>query len=385
MALSLKQLLTPVTESEALTTALTILQELGFQATSWFSGSIQRTLVQLYARLNADMTESVANVTRSIHPLLAEDEYADLLGTYAYELPRIAATPTQGVMVLTSSPAAPPHTWLDGEIIIADAESAPANTYTIDVGDTLNTGATLAVDVTAQVPGSAANIAPNTTLYLWTPLAGVTVTNPAVSGSSTWISAMGQDRESNARYGQRMTNRFNTLAYGNTEGAYRAWVLEALPEVTRVTVRETTPVGTVKIRAATASGGIDAGQITTITDYLNGSDGVGRRPLGDTLDVDSATTLTVPSINITVAVQSSKSADAIDRVLEALVNYFGSLPIGGTVLPGGGTGYVLVSQMYQVIMALDGMINVTGLPAADIALADDEIFSPSISINVVPV
>jgi uncharacterized phage protein gp47/JayE len=161
-------------------------------------------------------------------------------------------------------------------------------------------------------------------------------------------------------------------------------VLEALPTVTRVTVKETTPLGTVRIRAATALGGITSAEITTITDYLNGTtDGKGRRPLGDVLDIASATVKLNPSIGIVISVDSAHAATVEADVTEALRNYFASLPIGGYIPPGGSTGYVLVSRMYAAVMSVEGVSNVTGLPAADIVLTADEIYSPAIITSIV--
>lgn len=391
ITLSLKQLLTPVTEEQGLATVLSVLQGFGFQATSWQSGSVQRTLCQTIGKIYSDLTYTVADITNGGYALLAQGAYADQLALYSFGLTRIAATQTTGTMVLTSSAAAPLNTWVNGGILIADKPpgSLGANVYRVVGAGSIGPGVTASpqtITVASDVPGSAANIAPGTQLYLWTPLTGVTVTNPAISGSSTWITIPGTDAESDARLGVRCVGRWSALTYGNTDGAYKFWALTALPALTRVTItRDPLVQGSVSVIGATATGGLTAPQITTITDYLNGTvDGVGRRPINDILTVASATTDTTPALSITVAVASQFAGDAAARITAALIALFGALPIGGKKLPGSNIGYVLLADMYATIMAQTGVINVTGLPA-DIALAKFDVYSPAITVAVVSV
>jgi uncharacterized phage protein gp47/JayE len=382
MALSLKQLTTPVTEDEALAEILETLEDLGFQATSWQSGGVQRTIVHLFARVYSDLTETVSDIAKSGFAKLATGVYQDYLGQHSYNLTRNAATATLGQMVLTSSAAAPIHTWDAGELLVADAEDGDANTYEVMDAGVLNPGTSVTVLVRATVAGNAGNIAPNVALFLWTPLVGVTASNPAISGASTWITTPGTDAESDARYADRMLGRWDRLTYGNTEGAYRAWALEALPSLTRVKV-STGSGGLVYVTGATATGGLDAAQIQTITDHINGIDGIGRRPINDVLIVQSATAVTSPDVALTVTVDSIYAAGIAAKVNVALVDLFGSLDIGGTVLPAL-SGRVLLADLYAAVMSIEGVRNVVfASPAADVSLPIDGIYTPVIVVNVV--
>lgn len=387
--LSLKQLLTPVTPDQALTSFLSTLSSFGFQATSWQSGSKQRTLVQSFAKVYSDLTYTIADITRSGFAKLGQGAYQDQLGIYSYALTRIPATAALGQMVFKSTPGAPIANWTDGSLLISDKPpgSDGANLYTVVGGGTLNPNSTLTVNIRATGPGSAANIPPNVTLYLWTPLVGVSVTNPPVTGTSTWITTPGTDAESDTRYGERMVARWSALTYGNTDGAYRYWALTALPALTRMTVvRDPLVPAAITVVGATATGGLSAGQITTITDYINGTaDNVGRRPINDILTVSSATTNNLPTLNLTITVASQYASSIAAQATAALIAAFGALPLGGTRIPPSTQGYVLTATIYQTIMNLTGVINVTGLPAADIQLGQLDIYSPTINITVVSV
>ena len=382
--ITLGQLSTPLTADEATDTILEFLEGLGFAATSWQEGSIVRTILTGVGWLYSGITQVVADQAASHYPRLARDQYQDLLGERVYDLPRVAATATEGTMQFALSAAAAPATWADGELVIADKEVGEdgANTYRPE-GASMLPGEIVSLTAVAESAGAAANIPNDTPLFLWTPITGLSVTNPAPSGSTTWITSEGQDQESQARFGDRMVARWSRLSYGNIEGAYRAWAFEALPALTRVRVSQGAAEGEVLIVGATATGTLTAPQIDTISDYIHGvTDGVGRRPINDTVTVQGATTKTTPALALTVRCDSALAGDAASRVTEALSEMFGALPIGGEKLSPDPSGYVFAARIYETVMAEDGVRNVTGVPA-DILLGATEIYAPTIAVTVI--
>jgi len=380
--LTLGQLFTPVTEEQALETLLEFLSGLGFQATSWQDGSIQRTLIQGTAALYSGITVVVSDIARAPFPQYARGDYQNELGERVFDLERVAATATQGTFTLTLSAAAAPASWADGELVFADASESPANSFRNAGADSINPGQTIEISVVAEAPGEDGNIPNSTTLYLWTPITGLSAANPAPTGQSTWITAQGQDQESNARYAERMTLRWARLSAG-TEGAYRGYALEALPALTRVIATQGAAEGTVRVIGATAVGGLTSGQIDAIDDFLRGvTDGQSRRPINDVLTVESAVVRTTPALSLTVTAESQVAGDVSANVEAALVALFGSLPIGGEKIAPDPSGYVREARMYGAIMAVSGVLNVTGVPS-DILLGALEVYSPAISVTVV--
>lgn len=388
--LTLQQLLTEQTEDEVLASMITTLSQLGFQATAWQPTSWQIIFLRLFASVWSTFTTTLTQIAAGGFTTLAQSGWLTLLARYIYDTERVAAQSTVGQILLTSSAAAPVHTFGAGDLIVSDEPDGTegANTYTCTEGGTLNPGSTLSVEFVADVAGSAANIPAATTLYLWTPLVGVTATNPALTAedSTTWITTVGEDEESDARLASRCIGRWSRLSYGNTEGAYRGWALEALPQLTRVAVLAAEGDGSVEIIGATSLGGLTGDQEDEITDYIYGVlDGIGRRPINDIVTVASATVVTSPALTVTAYVQPSEAAATPNRIKTALASYFGSLPIGGTKLVVAGTGYVLFSSIMEIAKSQTGVKSIALSISADIALAADAVYSPTVTVNVINV
>lgn len=381
MTLSLDSLLTPVTEEEALDTSLAILTSLGFNVTSWQDGSVQRTLIQHVARLYSSLTETVAEIAAGGFNGLATGGYLTLLSKSHYENTRVAAVNTQGDIVLTSTATAPPHVIAVGDLQIADTATASPTTQTFRniTGGTLNPGSTLTLSFEAEVAGEAGNIPNNTTLYMWTPLVGVTATNPPNGLTGTWITQVGIDEEADERLTDRNASKWATLSYAATDGAYRNWALAADSSVTRVKVRSDNPfgAGSVDVVCATAVGSITPTQETDILAYIEGtSDGVGRRPINDIVSVNGAVVVYIPIIG-TITVDATYQTITTEAVIHAAIDaYMNTLDIGGTPVPPASNGFAIYGEIIAAIMALDGVISTTiTTPSGNVALLETQILS----------
>lgn len=387
---TIEDLTTPITEDDALATLLNNLTQLGFQATSWQSGSIQLTFLKLIAMVWAAVSVTIATIATAGFTSLANVQYVylSLIATYWYQITPISAQNTVGEILITSSPTAGSTTFAVGDIIISDQPNgtAGANTYTNTEGGTLGPDATLLVEFKADIAGASANIPPNTTLYLWTAgFVGLTVTNPVVAATSTWITSPGVDQESAARLATRCLLKWSALTYGNTDGAYKFWAMTALPTLTRLEMLDAPGDGTVTLVGANALGPISGADITTIEDYVNGvDDGIGRRPINDIFTAVAATTVTTPALTVTVYCLPTKVATITGDATTALLSYIGSVPIGGTVLTGT-QGRVLYSDMLAIVQDLSGVISVTMSITSDVLLSAGQIYAPAITVNPISV
>jgi len=390
MALSLAQLLVPVTEQEALNTALAVLQSLGFQTTSWQDGSVQRTLVQLVARLHSQTSVVVGQIAAFGFNELATGDGLTLLSSSHYQNTRIGAVATVGQMRLTSTPTAPTHIIAASDLQVADSAvlGPTTRTYRNLTGGTLTPGGTLDLSFAAEVAGALSNIATAVPLFLWTPLVGVTVTNPAVGATGTWITTTGINQEIDNRLRARNVSKWATLSYAATDGNYKNWALEALTTVTRVLVRSNNPFGpgTIDVVCAQLTGGISAGQITTILNFINGTDGIGRRPLNDVVTVSSAAVLATTvsgTVTVAAAFQTSTTETLIRQTVQ---DYFNELAIGGTIIPPAVTGVAIFAEIIQRLMSLSGVITVAlTTPTADIPLAYNQIIASATMTGLVAV
>lgn len=388
--LTLQQLITPPTEDEVLATILAALQEMGFEATSWQDGSIQLTILRTLARLMAALGVTIQQIAAGGFLVLAgsgaipgTSAFLQLLAVYFYDRTPYPARATIGQVLLTSIPAAPLHTFAAGDLTVSDqpAGTAGANTYTNTAGGSLAPGSTLSVEFKSDAAGQQANIPTGTTLYLWTPLVGVTPSNPVYLTSGTWITTPGQDQESDASIVARCIGRWSQLTYGNINGAYEVWARQALPALTRVTVQSAAGDGTVVLVGATAIGPLSGPQCTTILNYLNGTtDGIGRRPLNDIVSVIPATTLSSPALTIDAYVTSDVFDTISATMSAALTAYIGTIPIGGTKLTVPSSGVVLYSELVAIAQDLLGVRKVAFSISADISLGATDIYTPAITI-----
>lgn len=384
--LTLKQLVTPVTEDEALATCLEILKQLGFNATSWQTGSAQLTIVRFVARVMSLFSTKLSEIAAGGFTTLAQSVYLTALAQYIYNLERIAPQPTIGVIRLTSSAGAPVHTWAAGDLIVADDENgvAGAHSYTCTEGGTLGPNSFIDIEFSADIPGTGSNIAPSVTLFMWTPLVGVVATNPVLTGSNTWITTPGENEESDARLAMRCLGRWEKLTYGNTDGAYRGWALDALPALQRVSMKSAPGDGTVTLIGATSLGGLSPTQETEIEDYVNGvNDGIGRRPINDIFSAESADILTTPALVITSYVLPGDAAATPARITAALLEYFGQLRIGGKQLVTS-QGYVLFDEIVKRSKTSGVQSNEFSI-SANIPLAYNQIYIPAITVNTINV
>lgn len=383
MTLSLAQILTPVTEAEAFDEAIAILASLGFNATSWQEGSRPYTIVRLVARLQSSATQTIAQIAEGGFNQFAKGAWLDLLSESHYANTRVAAVNTEGAFLLTASATAPPATITDGQLQFATTATLEASTRTYrSVGPgSLSPGGTLEIPVVAEVAGEGGNIPNSQPLFLWTPLVGVTATNPPDVTTGTWITTPGVDEESDDRLRQRNETKWATLSYAATDGAYANWALEASTAVTRVFVDAENPggAGTVDVYVASATGGIASGILDDISDYIHGvTDGVGRRPLNDVVTVRTATVASLTVSGVVYVESSSVDVTTLAAVQAAIDAFLGALPIGGTVVPPATDGAVLFSQLLDAIHSLAGVVSVElTAPTANTVLTATQIVTGS--------
>ena len=126
MALSIEQLLDPVTEAEALEQILDIFESLGFSARSWQSGSIARTIVQAMAVLRSDSSELAVTIAAGFLNELSTGDFLTLLSDSHYDNQRTEAVRTRGDIEVVTAAGAGPYALAAGDVLVQDAFG---NTY----------------------------------------------------------------------------------------------------------------------------------------------------------------------------------------------------------------------------------------------------------------
>lgn len=364
MALTFEQLRTPITQDEALQTILDELASLGFNSTSWQSGSVQRTIITAMAEVWARISEGVAFLAEMGFNETSTSGGLTLFSDSHYDNQRVEAVATEGLMLFTGSAIGPPHTISVGGIVVK--EETTGIVYRNTAGGTIPASGSISLAMQADTPGIAGNIPNLSTLKLSTPYTGVTATNPD-PGSGTWITTQGIDEEADVTLRARNRTKWATLNFALPADAYVNLSLTSDSDITRVTVDDSNPrgAGTLDVYIARATGIAVAGDVTTVQTEIDKKRPVTADPL---VIAAAAQTVTISgTIHITTALHDAAKEAEIEQ---AAIDYTNSLPIGGEIVPPGTTGYFIFSELITAISRIEGVRRVALVsPTADIAIS----------------
>lgn len=378
MALSFEQLIGQVTKDQAFETIIDLLEGYGFPARSWESGSVQRTVFEGVALLYSQLKGAASNLARGGHNSYAERDWLTMYSDSQFDNQRFDGRPTQGMARLTDAASSGPYTIASGTVVISDL----LNNYryrNITAG-VLPQGGSLSLKFEADAAGYAQNVANGALTVLVQGPPGATVTNPAL-GSGTWLTRTGTDQESDPSLRLRNTGKWGTLSpAGGPAAAYEYWARQAEPSVRRVYVDPTSVDGTgaLTVYIAGDDGSLTSLVVASVQDYIDGTDGVGRRPLGANVTVASATEQVITA-TVTAYLQPGLLYDDPTRaaVVAAVEAYFKTLPIGGTRIDGLGSGKVLLGRLYHALFSVPGVANVALSLSADVTLAANIVAVPN--------
>lgn len=305
------------------------------------------SLTQVAAQFFAELRVGVRDLAAAAFLEHASGLGLTLLAKSQYQLDRVPAQFTKGQMVLTSVAGAPVHVIIPGQLTVGTGTRLFTNT----TGGTLNPSGTLTLDFSATQPGAEWNLPVSSPLDLKTSLVGVTVANPAIGLTGTWITQQGAPEETDDRLKLRCVARWGTLGVGGNEDAFIFWAL------TIPVGYSSSPVGRVRIFANRWNGMFAGGAATVCiagpVGMLGGGDvaavqqnfeaalphlGVEltkKYPIGSKVQVISAVNLAVPvSGVVNVRRRAGVSlTDAAAQVTAAMTAYQAGLDIGQVVYP----------------------------------------------------
>lgn len=371
--IDLTELQTPLTEEQALTKVLAIAQQIGFNTTSWHSGSMGRTLVQIIAKVYEELSKIGAAVSKQGYNEYATGTALTVLSRNHYQNTRAPAKSTIGLATLTASASSGPHTFAVGDVI---GETADGKGYVNTTGGTLNAGSTLELSFQAEGPGADYNVANSTITSLRTAIAGVSITNPAQAGTGTWITSAGADEEQDPVLKVRNETKWPTLSYAAPGRGYQSMALDnegtgVSTSITRVFVDDTNPQGpnTIDIYVATSAGAVSAPDVALIQAYI-----AARKPTTAVPEVISATPVPQTLTGTVYHDGTREDASLRNDIETAIAAYLGSIPIGGTKIAGAG-----IASKEKIEAAIMGVIGVVdydpSTPGADITVTKGQIIT----------
>lgn len=323
---------------------------------SWLSiVNVGLSLTQLVAELLAELRSTVAQMAAAMFLDYAQGIGLTLLAKSAYQLDRQPATFTIGQMVLSSVAGAPSYTFAPGDITVGTPGPATSATrlYVNKTGGTLNPGGTLTLSFIATEPGAEGNIPPGSPLDLKTSFAGVSVTNPVIGLTGTWITAQGAPEEPDDRLKVRCVSRWSTKGTASNEDAYVYWAIQTPAGYT------SSPVARVRVHADRYGGVIAGGAVTVVLAGPAGALGAmdvasvaanfenplphldppvelaKKYPLGTQIQVQSCVNLTVNVVGIVNVRRKANTslAEVQAQVSAAMSEWLATIDIGQILYP----------------------------------------------------
>jgi uncharacterized phage protein gp47/JayE len=368
LAASLSSLIVPLSADDARRNLVGLLRLVGFPVASWAPSSVPRALVEIFAESLADLSSTVSKIARGGFLSLAEDEWLTLVAAEFFGVDRKPAVFARGLAQLSDAGSAGPFTIIPNQLWAA---SKSGLRFTNTTGGLLPLGGKLVVEWKAESSGADFNVPVGDLSTLLTPLPGVVITNPALTGSGSWLVEQGVDAERDDALRVRCQEKWSSLGAGGNAPAYAFHAKNASQQVTRVKVLEAFPTGGhVTVICAGASGAItDATVLDAVSAYLED----GRRPQCVTVHVRSAFPHPIVLAG-EVRVRATLKDPATAFVSAQLTDMQKSLDIGERIA---------VAELVQRIMDAPGVVNVVLIDAAsgaplvpgkdDIVLVWDEV------------
>jgi len=330
------------TQAECKQDILTMLDEVGFTATSWQEGSVALGCVEIGALVWSKLTD-IAVALKNANLLRTSTGAAfDAYVESQYDETRVAASSAVYLKLLTCAAGEGPHSIDIGDVIATNGEY----TYTNIAGNsiaypyTLAGGASVTLMFQADTPGADPTVAASEIDQLQTTFAGVTI-----SGGS--LVTAGYDQESEPRCAERCLTKWSTLTEGETiVDLVRNICLNADSTIARVEVDDENPRGDYTFDAYVA------GTSGTVAEPARAAAAaaLALRFFGSA--TSSAIAATEYELDITGTVYydpSASAADVEDAVDATLLAWFATIPLGGFTYGVGLANIVTVGDIENAI------------------------------------
>jgi len=368
--MNLADLTTARTEAEAKQAIYDVLATLGLPTTSWKPGAWIRTIVAVFAKSYAGLTELTASIAAGGFLSLAKGDWLTLVAQYVYGVERDPGSFATGNLQFTNS-AGGIFSGGPGDLVAVNPSTGKAyrNTAAFAIGS-LATNVLVAFQ--AVELGSASTSTAGTITTLGTPLPGVSITNTAA--------LVGLDVERDVDLVVRCSEKLGMLSANGARDAYAY--------LARSTKINGISVGVTRVKTIPDGvGGVDV-YVADKTGTFTGTIGDPTTPLGAVdeaiqsqcapLAITARTHAATPHvIHITyelwVRRTSLSNAQIIANVSKQLTDWLATAPIGGFDVGAGGKiflgGIRTVIGATELVDVIDVAVTV---PAADVSIGATE-------------
>lgn len=373
---SLTDLITALTDAQIKTTALTILEELGFPVASWHKGAIYRTIVALFSKLVAPFTDLQVLLAKSGFLDWAEPPWLYLVAEQVYGLTIQQATFAVGNLTINNSEG--------GDFTFGPREFRCFNSITNKIFvnrlaftvSPFETGVSISIE--AEEIGSASNSEGGTIDGIETPGNGLSCTNPDA--------IIGLDIESPASIRIRCRAKPAAISPQGAAGAHdyiaRSSDLNGGVAVTRTNPVPDSDIGEATLYIAGPSGAVEPSDVALVQDAIDRL----STPTGYDVTVLSATEIVV---NVSAQVWYPSSLNMTPAEVAAVISasvtaWLSTRPVGGEFKSAAGGGKVWLPAIEGEIKRPIPQVITIGIlvPAAHVNIAPSEVPVPGV-INIV--
>lgn len=369
MPVTFAQLMQLKTAEQVRARILAVLGVAGFQVTAWGPFSFQLRVVNGVSSVLADLYTFASENAKGGYGETAEGAWQDLWGQDRYQLEKNPARRLTGVMVATDHGGGPHTGVAAGGIVITDDAGlvwTSTSTVTIPLDGSAN------VPVEAADDGALYNI-PNdaTNLRLVSDLPTVTISNPAQSGTETWITTAGADLEEPEAFYARCIARWSELSVASPGLAYASRIMREIPTVTKVGIRDQNPLGpgSMELILATGAGPASGADVTAANSLL-----LTVRPVGGgLLRARAAVARTVHVGGVAYVAAASRAGAMLGAALQ-LTSLQSALQPGGTIY---------AAETIRIIQSQAGVRNFVPTSLVDTTVGEDEVITISMDVTFV--
>lgn len=239
----IEDILAGLTRQQAIEELLELLQDQGVDTTDWTVGSPSRTMLEEAALVYSALATKAATIASGSFNSLSTGDALTLLSDSFFDNKRQLSRATEGKFVLSASVGIfpLPKTYNPGDLTVTDQAFNYQNTKQILLNASNNVVTT---SFRAVQAGADWNIANNSSLSTQTSEVGLSITNPPIAGTNTWITLEGQDGESDNVLRQRNALKWTSLQIsGSTADKVKAVTLDASPNLFFVSIDDQAPRG----------------------------------------------------------------------------------------------------------------------------------------------
>jgi len=380
---TLQQLLAGVTEAEALVELTDLLSDIDIDTTDWKEGDPSQTFLQLQSLVYSKLSQKIASSLSASLNEFSFGEGLSALGDSYFDNQRLQSSRTEGDIIVSGSATLFPLTFNATELQVTDGTFVFENINQVVLNQSQPF---VTASFRALEAGSDYNIGTSSSLSTVDSFVGMSVRNPIVPTTTTWITTTGTDEEEDKTLRLRNKNKWaNLQAAETTKARVTSLALSASSNVAFVNVDDTNPRGAftvdVYISALTTTGSAeDAAAVQAKLDALYFGNTAVSSSTYHRMSASLATEIEFSSSINVIYNPTTNFSELQTDTFAAATAWVGEIPIGGNnYAPFANLSNIAsINDLVVKIESVPGVSKIVVAPNTDLTfLKNEKLTSPS--------